>query len=279
MQLGYSRCKPAHLVEVIFTGNWEGDNWSPSLLLKKKKLMSFVLCRKSTTDQYAFFYKDLSAARVTAADKITLYFNSSDSDSPTVNTVLLTTASGKSDEVLESLSRSFESNNSLFFDDVNSVYSTSDVTAVTTVTFNGVPSTGVYAKTAVEVLSADKTITNADSGKTFLINKADGLTVTMPDSTADSIGQVYTFIVKTAVTSNAVKFGLNDGDFFTGTVVGHTGGFAANGSSNDFINLDGSTTGGAGGDIIRLVYTEEGFVHCEGQLNSSGTQATSFADA
>ena len=241
--------------------------------------MSYILCRKSTTDQYTFFYKDLQSVRVTAANQVTLYFSASDSDSATVNSVLLTTSAGKSDDVLSNISDFFESDKSLVFDDVNSIYSNSDVTAVTTVSFNGVPSSSIYSKTAVESIQADKTITNEDSGKTFLIDKAAGLTITMPDSTADSVGQVYTFIVKTAVTSNAAKFGLDSGDFCTGTVVGHTGGFAANGSSNDFINLNGGTTGGAGGDLIRLVYTEAGFVHCEGQLNSSGTQATSFADS
>ena len=131
----------------------------------------------------------------------------------------------------------------------------------------------------METISGDRTLTDADSGKTFLLSKADGLTVTMPDSDAAAVGQVYTFIVKTAISSNAYKIGLDSGDFYTGVTTGHTGSFAANGSSNDFFNMAGTTTGAIGGDVIVLRYTEAGFVHCTAQINSSGTQATNFADS
>ena len=244
--------------------------------------MGYIICRDSATNQHAFYSKDVTAVRVIDATTVNVYLNSQDSSGLDVNVIQLTVQNGASESVLNKLTKGIASGESFVFDDVLSAYDIEEVTAVNSVTFNGVPDSGTFAKTIVETIDGDKTITDADSGKTFLIDKAAGLTITMPDSDAAAVGQVYKFIVKTAVTSNAIKIGLDSGDFYRGMAIGLIGtnaGKAANGTSNDFINLNGGTTGGLGGDVITLTYTDAGFVTCEAVLQHSGTLGAVFADS
>lgn len=241
-----------------------------------------ISAKQSATNQHVFFSKDLTAVKVASATSVVLYFNSQDSSGADVNSITLTVTSGLAARVAEKIANLALEGTSIEFDDVAGSYGVSGVTDVASVTFNGVPDAGTFSRTVVEEITADKTITDADSGKTFLINKAAGLTITMPDSDAAAVGQVYTFIVKTAVTSNAVKIGLDSGDFYTGFAAGADATSdikAPNGSSNDFINLNGGTTGGKGGDVIRLVYTEAGFVNCEAHIHHAGTMGAVFADS
>lgn len=102
-------------------------------------------------------------------------------------------------------------------------------------------------------------------------------------NTVNNVGTTYTFVVETAATALAIK---TDGtDKFVGSVLmvdtdssGAMAGFAP-ASSNDVINLDGSTTGGIAGSTITVTVLSANKYMVTGVLLGSGSVATPFADA
>ena len=102
-------------------------------------------------------------------------------------------------------------------------------------------------------------------------------------NTLNNVGTTYTFVVETAATAVAIK--TNGTDKFVGSLLlvdtdssGAVLGFAP-ASSNDVINLDGSTTGGAVGSQITVTVVAANKYMVTGVLIGSGSVATPFADA
>jgi len=104
-------------------------------------------------------------------------------------------------------------------------------------------------------------------------------------STANNEGVTYTIWVPTTISTSSVKIGTNGTDKFVGSLIsvdtdtsGAVVGFTA-GASNDFINLNGSTTGGVAGTWIQIVAIAANKYLVTGVLNGSGVVATPFADS
>lgn len=99
----------------------------------------------------------------------------------------------------------------------------------------------------------------------------------------NNLGVVYTVYIDTAATAVAIK---TDGtDKFVGSLLmiatdaaGATTGYAP-AASNDVINLNGTTTGGAAGSWVQIVAIAANKYRVEGVLLGSGTVATPFADS
>jgi hypothetical protein len=90
-------------------------------------------------------------------------------------------------------------------------------------------------------------------------------------------------VVETTATAVAIK--TNGTDKFVGSVLmvdtdssGATTGYAP-ASSNDVINLDGTTTGGIAGSTITVTVLAANKYMVTGVLLGSGSVATPFADA
>jgi hypothetical protein len=129
--------------------------------------------------------------------------------------------------------------------------------------------------------------TAAQSGTTFLLNRAAGTTVTLP---APVVGAKYTFLVTAAVTSNSYKIITDAGTTFMqgieiagliATALGDSELFQGNGTSHLSFNMNGTTTGGLIGTRISLVCvassaTPSGLWQVEALNFGSGTLATSF---
>jgi hypothetical protein len=107
-------------------------------------------------------------------------------------------------------------------------------------------------------------------------------------STANNQGVTYTIWVPTTIATSSLKIGVTSGsgDLFVGTVIsvdsdssGAVVGFSANGSSNDFINLNGTTTGGVAGTWIQIFAIAADKYMVNGVVIGSGTVATPFADS
>lgn len=125
------------------------------------------------------------------------------------------------------------------------------------------------------------TLDNEFANRMLVLDRAAGVTVTLP--AASGSGDVYKFVVGTAVSSNndIVKV-ANATDVMAGrcymlqdggdTLVG----FETAGST-DTVTLNGSTTGGQAGDVIELVDIKSGLFlvvcHCTG----TGSEATPFS--
>ena len=78
-------------------------------------------------------------------------------------------------------------------------------------------------------------------------------------NTQNNLGVVYTIWVPTTISTSSLKIGTDGTDKYVGSVLsidtdtsGAAVGFTA-GASDDFINFDGSTTGGVAGTWVEIV--------------------------
>ena len=104
-------------------------------------------------------------------------------------------------------------------------------------------------------------------------------------STANNEGVTYTIWVPTTISTSSLKIGTNGTDKFVGSLIsvdtdtaGAVVGFTS-AASNDFINLNGGTTGGVAGTWIQIVAIAANKYMVTGVLNGSGVVATPFADS
>ncbi len=104
-------------------------------------------------------------------------------------------------------------------------------------------------------------------------------------STANNEGVTYTIWVPTTIATSSLKIGTNGTDKFVGTLMsvdtdssGAMVGFTA-ASTNDFINLNGGTTGGVAGTWIQIVAIAANKYMVTGVILGTGTVATPFADS
>lgn len=104
-------------------------------------------------------------------------------------------------------------------------------------------------------------------------------------NTLNNEGVVYTIWVPTTIATSSLKIGTDGTDKFVGSVLSidtDTGGAAVGftaAATNDFINLNGGTTGGVAGTFIQIVAVAANKYMVTGTVNGTGTVATPFADA
>ena len=104
-------------------------------------------------------------------------------------------------------------------------------------------------------------------------------------NTVNNLGVVYTIWVPTTIATSSVKIGTDGTDKFVGSLLsvdtdssGAMVGFTA-ASTNDYINLNGGTTGGVAGTYIQIVAIAANKYMVTGVVNGSGSVATPFADS
>jgi hypothetical protein len=104
-------------------------------------------------------------------------------------------------------------------------------------------------------------------------------------NTQNNEGVVYTIWVPTTIATSSLKIGTNGTDKYVGSLLsvdtdssGAMVGFTA-GSSNDFINLNGGTTGGVAGTWIEIVAVAANKYMVTGVVLGTGSVATPFADS
>ena len=102
-------------------------------------------------------------------------------------------------------------------------------------------------------------------------------------STANNQGVVYTIWVPTTISTSSLKIGTDGTDKYVGSVLsidtdtsGAAVGFVS-GASDDFINLNGTTTGGVAGTCVQIVAIAANKYMVTGTVLGSGTVATPFA--
>ena len=102
-------------------------------------------------------------------------------------------------------------------------------------------------------------------------------------STANNEGVVYTIWVPTTISTSSLKIGTDGTDKYVGSVLsidtdtsGAAVGFVA-GATDDFINLNGTTTGGVAGTCVQIVAIAANKYMVTGTVLGSGTVATPFA--
>jgi len=105
-------------------------------------------------------------------------------------------------------------------------------------------------------------------------------------NTANNEGVVYKIWVPTTIATSSLKIGTNGTDKFVGSITMNdvdsdgaalVGFFAA--AANDFINLNGTTTGGVAGSWIEIFAIAANKYMVKGTLLGTGTVATPFANS
>lgn len=162
------------------------------------------------------------------------------------------------------------------------VSSTLDVTGATTlggaVNYkHQVTDTGGAFATAI-------VLTAAQSGRVILVDDAAGLDFTLPAIAAAQIGTTFTFLVTTTITSNSLRITAATGDLLNGAVwladfdTANTGTyFAADGSDDLIITMNGTTTGGKKGTWLKLTAISATGWFVQGNAFGDGTLATPFS--
>lgn len=107
-------------------------------------------------------------------------------------------------------------------------------------------------------------------------------------NTLNNLGVVYTIWVPTTIATSELKIRTSaaGSDIYIGTLLSvdtdssdAMRGFTANGTSNDFINLNGGTKGGRAGTWVQIVAIAATKYVVTGVILGSGIVATPFADS
>jgi hypothetical protein len=166
---------------------------------------------------------------------------------------------------------------------------------------------GIYQQgpAAVVDITASTTLNPVDHGGRLITvggSLAAALTLTLPSinsstnpvtsgpgqdpNTLNNEGVVYTIWVPTTISTSSLKIGTDGTDKYVGSIAMNdvdtdgaalVGFFAA--AANDFINLNGTTTGGVAGSWIQIVAVAANKYMVKGTVLGTGTVATPFANA
>lgn len=103
-------------------------------------------------------------------------------------------------------------------------------------------------------------------------------------NTANNEGVIYRIWVPTTIATSSLKIATNGTDMYIGSLLsvdtdtsGAMVGFTANGTTHDFINLNGTTTGGVAGTWVEIFAIAANKYMVTGVILGTGTVATPFA--
>ena len=133
-----------------------------------------------------------------------------------------------------------------------------------------------------EITAATYQILASDHGKTLLLNRAAGMTLTLPADTL-FFGFTVKMIVRDTFTGTWEVTGQADGDLFFGgiflsSVAAKSDRFGPNGSSNDTLKADSDAKGRLSGGFVEFTCMGPNEWLVSGVLAAGGTPATPFAD-
>lgn len=141
---------------------------------------------------------------------------------------------------------------------------------------------GTVTSPLVSATAATLAVTAAaHAGKVIVLNRAAGVTVTLPAATGT--GNIYRFSVGTAVTSNNDIIKVADatdvmaGTLVVGSVTDASATAFATQANDDTITMNGSTTGGLAGGLITLVDIATNLYAVSGSISGSGSEADPFS--
>jgi hypothetical protein len=141
-----------------------------------------------------------------------------------------------------------------------------------------------YRRPVTSFTTASPTaLTAADSGTQYNFNRAAGVAVVLPAVTASEVGVFYDFFVETTASGDHT-ITAQAADLLIGAVriedfdTANTGTmFAADGSDDLIITMNGTTKGGKKGSHLRLTCSSATSWTVQGNLFGDGTLATPFS--
>lgn len=135
----------------------------------------------------------------------------------------------------------------------------------------------------VSLTTASPTLTVADhEGKTLVLNKADGIAVTLPAATGS--GSIFKFVVGTTFSGGSFVATCTGDDTLKGVAFGDDSeGEPANGwstgASDEVFTMNGGTQGGFVGDMVVFEDIKADVWHVRAFLLQTGAEATPFSSA
>lgn len=127
-------------------------------------------------------------------------------------------------------------------------------------------------------LGATKTLSVDDTGSTVLLDRAAGIVITLPLGVP---GLVYDFKTTVSVTTNNYKVITGAAtEFLAGSYVSQAAAlasFAGNGTTHIAFTMNGTTTGGLVGTVLRFTCLTSTRWSVEGITQGSGTGVTAYA--
>ena len=136
---------------------------------------------------------------------------------------------------------------------------------------------------AKEITAATYQIRASDHGKTILLKRPAGMTITLPSDLL-FFGFTVDLLVRATFTGTWEVTGAADGDLFFGGVANisatatKSDWFKPNGSSNDTFKADSDAKGRFIGSKLTFILMGENEWHVSGQTLCAGTPVTAFAD-
>lgn len=135
----------------------------------------------------------------------------------------------------------------------------------------------------VTVTTTNVTLTREDyDGKHISLNRAAGITATLPAATASTVGTEFNFYIPTSLSGTTKIKAANASDTIMGRVFVDAS-LASNadvsfsaGSTADTVSLNGTTTGGKKGDHWRLFVLASNQWAAYGETQATGVAATPF---
>lgn len=147
--------------------------------------------------------------------------------------------------------------------------------------------THAFKRQVISGLGATRTLNEGESGSLIVLDKADGIVITLPAVTAGAnAGTWFEFMVGVTCTSNSYKIITGAGtELMVGSIINcdtDTSDAVAIwkslvATSNISVNLNGTTKGGVKGDRIRVTNINATTWVVEGVLNGNGVVVTPFA--
>jgi len=147
--------------------------------------------------------------------------------------------------------------------------------------FNSPPSARLTRK-AKEITDATYQILASDHGKTLMLNRAAGMTLTLPADTT-FVGFTVKLVVRATFTGTWEVTCETYGDLFFGgiflsSVAAKSDRFGPNGSSNDTLKADSDAKGRLSGGFVNFTLMGANEWLVDGVLAAGGTPGTPFAD-
>ena len=142
--------------------------------------------------------------------------------------------------------------------------------------------TARQTRKAKEITTATYQIKPSDHGKTLLLNRAAGMTLTLPADTT-FFGFTVKMVVRDTFTGTWEVTCETDGDLFFGgvflsSVAAKSDRFGPNGSSNDTLKADADAKGRLSGGWVEFTLMGANEWLVNGVLAAGGTPVTPFAD-
>ena len=242
-------------------------------------MAQFVYFRNATDDAYLNSVENFRGMIQGAGDTVEVLFAAAEAtagNNAGFDKITIATVANKEKEAMEEIAAALAGTKPgttvTVCDDALSIKSGDNISSVSGITKNVVSQNGFLAVTA------DTTLSGADSGKIVQVNPAATTLIQLPGAADVGAGWNVRIVLTEddgGAMDQIVNIGTKAGEFFNGIIVGADGGGSviANGTSNDFITCTASATSG-----------EEFFIYSDGtRMHASGiaidVDDTLFADA